>query len=122
MTCHSIKLLHQKFVVVAEMSTGKPLELFFDIKLPGMHIALFEAAQEKWKKKGIEISCFGGGMYALVDNFVVFYGKSGQFGRYEDETVMKLAIEQEQFKDQGLLFISKAGENDPLNIVNSLRR
>lgn len=122
MTCHSIKLLHQKFIIVAEMSTGKLLELFYDKKLPGMHIALFEAAQEKWEKKGIDISCMGGGLFSLIDNYVVLYGKSGHFGRYEDKEALALAPEHEDFKDQGYLFLSKAGESEPLNIVNALRK
>jgi hypothetical protein len=113
--------MHQKFIVVAEMSTDNPLELFYDAKLPGMHIALFEAAQQNWKKRGVNVSCFGGGLFAIIDNFVVFYGKSGQYGKYDDEVVLTLAAKHPLFAEMGYAFLSKVGENDPLAIVNSLR-
>ncbi len=118
---HNIKLIHQKFIVVADTDTNELLEIFYDPKLPSMHIELFKAAEKIWNKKKRNVYCRGGGMVAIIDNFIIFYAKSGNYGRYMDEEVFALVREHPDFKDRSYTVLSKAGAGDPYELIREYR-
>jgi hypothetical protein len=98
-----------KFIVVGDAKTGEDLALFFDPHLPDLHRELLAAAREKWLKLGVQILPHGGGRFSLIEDTLVFFGRSGDFGRYEDDVVLKLAAENTFFQKMNWKFLSKAG-------------
>lgn len=114
---YNIQLLHQKFVVVADLLTDEPLELFYDVTLPSMHIEIFAVAEKKWEAQGRSVYCRGGGMLAIIDSYAVFYAKSGHYGRYMDEDVLKTASLHPEISSRNLIVITKAGEQDPFAVI-----
>jgi hypothetical protein len=118
---HNIKLIHQKFIVVADTDSDELLEIFYDITLPSMHIELFGAVEKVWKKKKRNVYCRGGGMVAIIDNFIIFYARSGHYGRYMDEDVYALVREHPDFRDRSYTVLSKAGTADPYELIREYR-
>lgn len=117
---HTIHMLHQKFVVIADTASDELLEIFYDTSLPGMHIEIFGAAEKKWKKKGKTVYCKGGGMVAFIDQYAVFYARSGHFGRYTDSDVYVLSSDLNEVTSRKLKVLSKAGEPDPFAVIRML--
>lgn len=110
-------LRNLKFIVIADARTGQDLALFFDYTLPDMHKELFAKAKNEWAKNGHYITVHGGGRFSVIENTVVFYGRSLDFGRYEDKVVLLLAPEHQCFVQKNYRFISKAGADDALTVL-----
>jgi len=116
MTLFPVKL-NEKFIVLSDISTGKPFTIFFDSKLPSFHKELFEAASKFWKEKGKEIGIQGGGRFSIIGNYALFHSKSNKYGRFEDDVVMDLARKHDFFQEKEFIFICKAGEEDPWKLI-----
>ncbi len=109
-----------KFIVVADARTGEELALYLNHMLPDMHRELLKEARKQWEKLGITINCHGGGRLSVRDNLVIFYSKSLDFGRYEDDTVLKLAPEHPLFSGKSYRFITKSGADSPEEVINKI--
>lgn len=57
----NIYLRDLKFVVVADTSTGKPIEIYFDFHIPSIHEEIFLDAASKYKSLGKKVNVQGGG-------------------------------------------------------------
>jgi hypothetical protein len=112
-------LRNLKFIVVGDAKTGEDLALFFDHTLPDMHRELLAKAKAEWLKLGIHVRPHGGGRFTVIDDKVVFFGKSLDFGRYEDKVVLRLAPEHPFFASQKFTFYSKAGADDVQAVLNA---
>lgn len=112
-----LNYLHKKFIVIADISSRKPVEIFFGDGLPEMHSEIFAEAQKIWKKSGKSILCNGGGRFSVIDNYIVFYGASQAFGRFENSVVEQLAKKHPLFYDAKYTIICKAGSEDPWQII-----
>lgn len=110
-------LQNQKFIVVADSSSLKPLAIFFDKHIPSLHIELFREAKQKWKKIGCDISTLGGGWMAIFAKHIVFYGQSIDLGPFKDDVVLSLAMEHQDFVGEHYHFISAAGMTDPIEVL-----
>jgi len=106
-----------KFIVIADVETGKPFAIHFGFKLPNLHSEIFLDARSKYPEHEKGISVQGGGRITKRGNKIVFFSQSEKYGRYEDETVIKLAPLHELFADGNFEFYSKAGENDINRII-----
>jgi len=106
-----------KFVVLANIKTGKAFEIFFDFHLPSMHSEIFAVAKEQFSKQGIDISVHGGGRITKKDNYIIFHGTSQKYKRYEDDVVLSLAEKHPIFKENNFVFLSKAGEDNFSKII-----
>ncbi|HNQ67534.1 MAG TPA: hypothetical protein PKN32_04090 [Bacteroidales bacterium] len=106
-----------KFIVVADIETGKPFAIHFGFTLPNLHSEIFADAEKKFEtyKKGISVQ--GGGRISKIGNKIVFHSQSEKYGRYEDDVVLKLAPLHEFFLDGNFEFYSKAGETDIRKII-----
>lgn len=106
-----------KFIVIADIETGKPFAIHFGFKLPNLHSEIFADAQIKYKnhKKGISVQ--GGGRITKSGKKIIFHSQSERYGRYEDDVVLRLAPMHELFSDSNFEFLSKAGENDISKII-----
>lgn len=113
----NILVPEKKFVVVADSHTHEPLEIFFDDSLPDLHSEIFGAAQKKWKEKGIETVCAGGGRFCIIDNYAVFYGKSQKYHRFENKVVEALSKEHPAFKDKGYKIICDTRYDNPRQLI-----
>ena len=113
----SVTLLHQKFIVVSDYISGKPLEIFFARGLPNLHSEIFAEAQKQWREKGLDVVCHGGGRLSIIDNFAVFYSTSEKYHRFENHVVETLAKEHIELKDKGYTIICKAGYEDPWLLI-----
>lgn len=102
-------LRNLKFIVVGDAKTGEDLALFLDPHLPDLHRELLAAAREQWLKLGVYVLPHGGGRVSLIQDTLVFFGRSLDFGRYEDDVVLRLAKEHPAFQNKNWKFISKAG-------------
>ncbi len=111
-----------KFVVLANIKTGKAFEIFFDFYLPSMHSEIFDAAKEQYLKQGIDISVHGGGRITKMDNYIIFHGHSEKYGRYEDDVVLSLAEKHPIFKGNNFVFLSKAGEDNVSKIIEAYEK
>jgi hypothetical protein len=107
-----VYLRNRKFIVVADERTGEDLAIFFDHTLPDMHIELLNKARERWAKIGVRILAHGGGRFSVINNMVVFFGQSSNYGRFEDDVVLKLAPQHQYFEAKKYNFLSKAGADD----------
>jgi hypothetical protein len=110
-------LRNLKFVVIADAQTRKPFDIFFGFDLPNMHSDIFEAAQIQYEHQKMKICVQGGGKISKKDNYIVFHGTSQKYKRYEDDVVLSLAKKNAIFKDSGFVFLSKAGEDNILKII-----
>ncbi len=106
-----------KFVILADAKTRKPFEIFFGFNLPNMHSEIFEEAKKQFAIKGKEVCVQGGGRITKKDNFIVFYGTSQKYKRYEDDVVLSLAEKHPIFKGNDFMFLSKAGEDNFSKII-----
>jgi hypothetical protein len=115
----NMHLRELKFVVLADAKTRKPFEIFFGFILPNMHSDIFEEAKKQYALKGKEVCIQGGGRITKKDNYIVFYGTSQKYKRYEDDVVLKLAPCHRYFKDKNYIFLSKAGEDNVYKIIET---
>lgn len=109
-----------KFIVVADARTGEELAIYFNHLLPDMHRELLKEARKKWDLLGISINCHGGGRFAVRNDMVVFYSKSLDFGRFEEDTVLRLAPEHSMFSGQSYRFLAKSGADTPEEVINRI--
>ena len=106
-----------KFIVVADALTGEDIALYFDPTLPDLHRELLAAARKKFEKSGTIVRCHGGGRMTVKDDMAVFYSKSLDFGRFENEVVLRLAPEHPQFEGKNFRFFAKAGADTPEEVL-----
>jgi hypothetical protein len=111
-----------KFVVIADTSTGKPIDIYFDFHLPSIHEEIFLDAAEKYRLLGKTVNVQGGGRITKKDNFIIFHGRSQQFGCYEDKEVLALAPEHPYFKDKEFIILSKAGDDNVYRIIEEYKK
>lgn len=102
-----------KFIVVADARTGEDLAIYFNHLLPDLHKELLNEARKKWGKLGISVRCHGGGRLSVKDDMVVFFSKSLDFGRFEDDVVLRLAPEHPFFASKSFSYFAKAGADSP---------
>lgn len=112
-----VQISHQKFIVVADQKTGKPLELFFDSKIASIHEHLFIEAAKQYKLKNMDISVHGGGYFSVIGNYVLFFSQSHRYKRFENDVVLELAPKHPFFKDKGYTFIAKTGWEDDWSLI-----
>ncbi len=111
-----------KFIVLANIKTGKAFEIFFDFYLPSMHSDIFEEAKKQFALKGKEVCVQGGGKITKKDNYIIFYGTSQKYKRYEDNVVLSLAKNHPLFKGNNFVFLSKAGEDNVSKIIEEYEK
>jgi hypothetical protein len=112
-----MKYLHKKFIVVSDMSTRVPLEIFFADGLADLHSEIFAEAQRIWKSSGKSIVCNGGGRFSMIDDYVVFYSLSQAYGRFENSVVAALAKKHPIFSNEKYKIICRAGSEDPWQLI-----
>lgn len=112
-------LLNLKFIVLVDFKTYQPVALFFGFGLPNLHSEILEEAKRQYSEKGIAVSIEGGGRITKKDHFIVFHGRSEKYGRYDDQTVLRLAKEHPYFENQEYIFLSKSGIDDVNRIIHS---
>lgn len=105
-----------KFIVVADARTGEDLALYFNPQLPDMHRELLNEARKIWGKLGIEVRCHGGGRFSVKQDVVAFYGKSLDYGIFQEDVVLRLAAEHTAFAAKNYRFFAKAGAGSPHEI------
>lgn len=113
----TLNYLHKKFVVVSDLATRKPLEIFFADGMPDMHSDIFAEAKKRWKKLGKDVIVNGGGRFSVIDNNIVFYGASQAFGGFENDVVAVLAKQHALFSNDKFKIICKAGREDPWELI-----
>jgi len=106
-----------KFIVLTERETGVAFTIYFDYKLPNMHVEIFGHAISEFAAKGRRIGISGGGRLTKIDNYIVLHSRSGQYGLYNDDDVLRLAPLHSMLCDRGFVFLSKSGEDNAMAVV-----
>jgi hypothetical protein len=107
-----------KFIVLVDARTDEELAVYFNHLLPDMHRELLKEAVKRWAKLGISLLCHGGGRITLKDHTVILYGKSMDFGRFDEDEALRLIREHPAFKDGNYRFIAKSGADSPAEVLN----
>lgn len=107
-----------KFIVLVDARTDEELAVYFNPLLPDMHRVLMREAAQRWGKLGISLLCHGGGRITLKDQTVILYGKSMDFGRFDEDEALRLIREHPAFKDGKYRFIAKSGADSPAEVIN----